>query len=87
MRLGDSHEMPEMRCTNCGKTVTHAAGINTDVCPVPGDGSICIDCGHLMIWNENLELRNPTDKEILDFAGDPRLIAAQRARKLAQEEE
>jgi hypothetical protein len=87
MRLGDSHVMSEMRCTNCGKALDRAAGIDNDAQPEPGDASICIECGHLMVWDENLELRDPTDKEIYELAGDPRIIAAQRARGRAQEKE
>jgi endogenous inhibitor of DNA gyrase (YacG/DUF329 family) len=87
MRVGERHEMPEMRCTNCGKSLDRAAGIDNDARPEPGDASICIECGHLMTWGENMELRDPTTDEIIEFAGDPRIIVAQRARKLAREEE
>jgi hypothetical protein len=33
MWLGDSHDIPEMRCTNCGKTLDRAAGVDTDARP------------------------------------------------------
>jgi|tagenome__1003787_1003787.scaffolds.fasta_scaffold18642917_1 hypothetical protein len=71
--------VPEGRCTNCGELSNAAASVNTDEWPSPGHFAICFECGHLMVYGDELTLREPTDAEVLKAAGDPTLIAAQRA--------
>jgi Zn ribbon nucleic-acid-binding protein len=87
MWQGKRHEMPETHCVNCGHLFDRAACIDSDARPKPGDVTICVECGHLMIFAENLKLRDLAGKEFMEIAADPRIIAVQRARKLAQEEE
>jgi hypothetical protein len=48
--------------------------------PKPGDITICISCGHLMGFKEDMSLRDLTDAEMLHVAGDERILAVQRAR-------
>jgi len=50
----------------------------------PGDATVCLTCGHLMVFGEDLLLRNPTDAEIVKFAGDKRLLAVQWARGMTK---
>jgi hypothetical protein len=83
------------RCLHCG-TVLDAADVvreigrwpngerrfemRDDAKPRPGDFSICIRCGHLAIFGEDSRMRDPNDEEIVCIAGDPSLLAIQRAR-------
>jgi len=39
--------------------------------------AICM-CGHLMVFGDDLLLREPTSAEIIDMAGDPTMLQAQR---------
>lgn len=62
-------------CTNCGKLLD-AAGVPGSETPTPveGDVTICLYCRHLMIFGLGLLLRNPTDAEMVEIGGDPRLL-------------
>lgn len=72
-----STRLPESRCTNCGKLCDAATGVGHKDRPSPGDVTICIGCGHLMAYDEQLAVRNLTDAEVVECAGDPRIIKAQ----------
>ena len=48
--------------------------------PKPGDPNVCIYCGHIMAFDENLQLRDLTPDEELKIAGDPALMVIQQAR-------
>ena len=70
--------VPISHCTGCGKLCDDATGLATERNPRPGDFTICFGCGHLMVYSDELTLRDPTNAEVVEVAGDPRLIAAQR---------
>ena len=57
-----------------------ASGVDTQSSPSPGDITLCIRCGHVMAFDEGLRFRQLNDEEIKDVAGDPRIIAVQKAR-------
>jgi hypothetical protein len=80
--LGATTRMKSCPCTNCGKMQNAATGVNEDCAPSPGDCSICLDCGHLMVFADDLKLRNPTDAEMHEMAGDSRIVEMQRMRAL-----
>jgi hypothetical protein len=50
------------------------------VMPSSGDFTVCIRCGHVMCFAEDLTLRDPTGAELVTIAGDWRLLAIQAAR-------
>ena len=81
MKIGTENRLPPSWCLNCGKMNDAALCIGADGTPSPGDVTACIVCGHIMLFADDLTLRNPTDSEIYDIAGDRRIIAIQRARK------
>lgn len=72
-----THFFPQSRCPSCGKKLDACEMLNGDNKPDPGDVSVCF-CGHVMIFGEDLKLREPNDREIYDIAGDPALLQAQR---------
>jgi hypothetical protein len=85
MKVGESTRTPESRCTNCGKQIDAATVVTDDpahltVAPSPGDFTVCIACGHVMFFADDLALRDPTAEDIKIVAGDPRILAIQRAR-------
>lgn len=75
-----THKTAETRCTACGYSVDLATGVTTEGMPEPGAWSICLRCGHLMAFDDDLQLRNLTDAEAYDVAGDKVVLAAQKAR-------
>jgi hypothetical protein len=85
MRISDQkHRLPDMWCHNCGKKQNGATGIDADEAPTPGDFSVCLYCGEISAYADDLTLRSLTDDEIVEIAGDERIIAMQKARARAQ---
>ena len=87
MRLGKDHVVPPSACTNCGRVLDCATGVAHDheEDPVPGRRecfTVCASCGHVMMFDDDMRLRDLTADEAVDVAGDPRLLAIQRARKV-----
>ena len=79
MKLGDSKQIIESACTACGKTLDSAACVGEDAMPTEGDITLCIGCGHLMAFDQDLKLRELTAQEMKMIAGDQRLLAASKA--------
>jgi len=82
LRMGEALRMPESPCTSCGKILDAANAISEDGAgkPDPGDATVCLMCGHIMVFDDNLRLRDPTAAEQENFAGDKRLLTIQEAR-------
>ena len=57
-----------------------ATCVGSDSRPKPGDFTVCIRCGHIMIFGDDLRLRELTRDQMHAIAGDERLLAIQRAR-------
>jgi DNA-directed RNA polymerase subunit RPC12/RpoP len=68
------HATPVCRCVNCGKELDAAAGF--DKSPQAGDASLCLYCGHFMIFDDDLKVRAPTDDELRGWAGNEELVSA-----------
>ena len=79
--IGADRQVPPSSCTNCGKVMDGATCIGADSAPEPGDASVCLNCGHIMAYGDDLKMRNLTDAEVVLFAGNPAIIAIQRARE------
>ena len=82
MKVGPSRKIKKSDCLSCGKTLDAAKGVDGAVRPTPGSISICLYCGHIAAYAKNLALRELTDKEIIEVAGNPAIIAIQKARGL-----
>lgn len=72
-------------CTACGKSLDSASRmadgkIDDELMPSPGDITICLQCGHIMAFAEELKLRDLTDEEAISVAGDPDVLSIQRMR-------
>ena len=68
------------QCTNCGEVLTGASNTGLKDLgerPSPGDATVCLYCGHLMVFSKTLKLRNPNNAELIKFAGDRAIIHAQ----------
>ena len=83
--IGDtSHRMPDSTCLSCSKVLSGTAMVNGDARPDSGDITVCIYCGHIMVFADGLTLRNPTDAEMIEIAGDERILGIQRLRALTE---
>lgn len=83
MELGKSKLLPDLHCLNCGKLIDGATSVDGDYLPDAGDATICIYCGHLMVFD--LTVRKPNDAELEELAGDKRILAIQKARGFLKE--
>lgn len=83
MKMDDAIEIVKGNdCLSCGTHLDACSGIETGGgAPSPGDITICLYCGHLMAFNDELGLRNLTEDEAHEIAGDHRILAVQAARK------
>jgi hypothetical protein len=72
--------MNKQPCINCGKELDMAMSILHSKKPKPGDITICLTCGHIMAFGEQLKFRNLTNEEMLTIAGNKTLLAIQKAR-------
>jgi hypothetical protein len=64
-------------CTSCGRVNDAATFVGKeDEKPSPGDFCVCLNCSHVMAYDQRLRLRELTDAEVIQLAGDPKLIFA-----------
>jgi hypothetical protein len=63
-------------CPNCGLELSGATGWQGRK-PQPGNMCVCIRCGHLMIFNEDMTVRGPTDEEAVEIAGNRSMLLGQ----------
>jgi hypothetical protein len=72
-------------CLNCGTLLDGAAcveeGEPREHRPKADDITVCIKCGHVMAYADEGALRELTEAEMCEIAGDERILAIQRARK------
>jgi hypothetical protein len=86
--IGESIELPPSNCIGCGKLVDAATPVDIKtVTPAPGDITICFYCGHIMVYADDLSLRNPTDVEMFELAGNKTILAMQRMRGKAPKDQ
>jgi hypothetical protein len=80
---------PKNNCLNCGTVLDEVSQVaehgEQRHAPRPNENefwfSVCVKCGHLMVVTPDLRLRNPTDDELIQIAGDRRLVAINKFRK------
>src|SRR5438477_16594 len=77
--IGSPRRTPLTSCPSCGKPLDGATGIDVDARPKPGDITICGYCRHLMLFADDLTVRELTDAEAVEVAGDETMLAAQNA--------
>jgi len=73
-----STRTPPSFCLDCGKKLDAAAAVREGAEPKPDDISLCIYCGHIMMYAPDLTLRELTDDEIVEIAGRPDVVEARK---------
>lgn len=72
--------MPKTQCLNCGHKLDAASAAQSKRHrPRPGNFSICIRCGHVMAFADDLTMRPLTDAEVVHIAGDKEMLRYQAA--------
>ncbi|HEY2534508.1 MAG TPA: hypothetical protein VGJ20_42455 [Xanthobacteraceae bacterium] len=62
------HRVPIGHCSRCGHVLDAAVAVESGgLGPWPGDITICIKCGHPMVLNDDMKLRELNDDEIKLF--------------------
>jgi hypothetical protein len=71
----------ENNCLSCGRMSDVASSVFSESAPSPGDFTICLYCGHVMAFGDDLGFRALTGAEMISVAGDVRVLKIQAARK------
>jgi hypothetical protein len=71
--VGDKVRVPGGRC-RCGATLTGAAEYGGNNPPLAGAVTVCVYCGHLYIFNDDLTLREATSAELDEMMRDAELM-------------
>jgi len=66
--------------------VDAATALTHESPPEPGHITICLDCGHVMAFSEDMTLRELNDEEMLFVAGNKEILRLQEARGYAKKE-
>lgn len=73
--------IPETVCPGCGHHNDAASHFfDENQRPKPGDTSLCLRCGHVMIFADDLTMRAPTEQEMNEISRDPEMRRLQAAR-------
>jgi hypothetical protein len=72
--------VPKATCPNCKEQLNSASSLETEEGPSPGDMTMCLYCGHLMIFAPDFSFRALTQDEMHEIAGDPRVIQIMKFR-------
>lgn len=77
---------PPSKCPACGEPTDAATATGRGTRPREGDASMCLSCGHMMIFNADLTMRNPTDEEtaLLNASESIQWMQAQRRAIMAR---
>jgi DNA-directed RNA polymerase subunit N (RpoN/RPB10) len=67
-------------CLNCGKVLDRATPMSDTDGPSPGAITVCLTCGHIMAFADNLAFRELTDEEVKEIAGNRTIIAINKWR-------
>lgn len=80
--FGTDYRLAASPCLHCGRELNGAASVGEDAAPEPGAATVCFFCGNIMVFADDLTLRNLTDAEAREIAGDRRVLAIQAMRAL-----
>lgn len=71
-------KLKENECLNCKALLDAATGANHKDSPRPDDITICIKCGHVMAFSDEMLFRELSEKEMIMVAGNAEIIALQQ---------
>lgn len=56
--------VPLVACKNCGYEFDRISDVVADNVPRPGDMTLCLRCGDIMAFNDDMTLRSLTEDDI-----------------------
>ena len=62
---------PATPCPTCGYKMDAASCPYSGETPSPGDPSVCLKCGELLVFSDEMVPRRPTARELLNFQLNP----------------
>lgn len=69
MKFAKPNLQPNSTCPTCGYVMNASSCADTDPRPPePGDISLCLCCGELLVFDQEMLLRVPSIGEIMDFS-------------------
>jgi hypothetical protein len=77
--LKDQYRVPLSACPSCGTQCDAASTTNESTQPVPGDISICVRCGELLKFGDDMRLMRLTHEERIEVEADPYVARVQAA--------
>jgi hypothetical protein len=63
--------IPTSLCPTCGYEMNAASSSEEDKQPYAGAISICLNCGQVLLFTDDLSQRLPTDEEMEDIKAAP----------------
>jgi hypothetical protein len=83
-----THPMPMDRCLKCDTLFDEATQASRGARggPKPGDATICLHCGHIMMFDKNRRVRELTGEEMIQVAGDIRIVEIEFFRNMVMQE-
>ena len=79
MYLGEDHQIKENFCPFCNHKLDGCSQVNGNNLPDPGSYSVCIKCGNVSVFDDDLCLRKPLPEEEAEIQKNPNVLVAQRA--------
>jgi hypothetical protein len=73
-------DVPVCKCLACGCHLDQAGSPGSEATPIGGDITICFKCGHLMAFTDSLMLRELTEPEQIEIAGNGYMLRLQKLR-------
>lgn len=74
-----AHHTPKCFCPKCGYKFDRASKVYGEGTPKPGDITLCLKCGHVMVFGPGMVVREPTSEEQASIAQDERITRARSA--------
>lgn len=56
-----------MKCPTCSKALPLSTCLHGKAKPSPGDFSLCIGCGDILVFSETMDLRIPMIAELMNL--------------------
>lgn len=79
MRLNEKKKTKVNTCLRCESKLDGASGINQAHIPTPGSISICIYCGNIAIFGDDMQLCPMTQEEKLEIEQLPEIRKVKEA--------
>jgi len=68
--LKNTTKTARCQCTRCLEKLEQASSLEDDGAPRPGDWTVCLYCGHAMVFRPDMTALDPTIDETLELMRD-----------------